>query len=232
MNTRGLARLLLVSRIRQEGASQFLLRVAPLSLLNILLLFAIFTTADGHALDLTTLTLQYGYFIPLTALSAAVGTWEVELMAGVAEEFLLRPSRGLRARLLTSPVEALPPFALFTVLLLLAPLPLAQRLAHLATATGMLVVFLLLGTALGYCFGFRHEKSVNNFLASLTWVLGFGPGPFFGARADGPARLFPGGYSMDGDFGAEWIKLAAFTLLAVGLLYWGSRPRRQRAFTR
>lgn len=227
-----MVRLLLLARVRQEGTSQFLVRVVPLSLLNVLLLFAVLATADGRGFDLIGFTLQYGYFVPMTALSAAVGTWEVELVAGVAEEFLLRPSRGLWARLLTSPVEALPPFALFAVLILLAPLPCAQRLAHLAMATGMLVVFLLLGTVLGYCFGFRHEKAVNNFLASVTWVLGFGPGPFFGARTSGVARLFPGGFSIEGDFALEWLKLAAVTLLAGGLLWWGSKPRRQRVFTR
>lgn len=227
-----MGRLLLLAQVRQEGTSQFLVRVVPLSLLNVLLLFAVFTTADGRGFDLTGFTLQYGYFIPMTALSAAVGTWEVELLAGVAEEFLLRPSRGLWVRLLMSPVEALPPFALFAALIICAPLPGAQRLAHLATAAGMLVVFLLLGTVLGYCFGFRHEKAVNNFLASVTWVLALGPGPFFGARTGGVARIFPGGFSMEGDFAPEWAKLAALTLLAGGLLWWGSRPRRQRAFTR
>ncbi|MFG2983264.1 hypothetical protein ACGFYQ_18790 [Streptomyces sp. NPDC048258] len=230
MKTWTLTRLILLNRARQEGGWQFAARLVPLSLGNILLLFAIFTGASGRGPDLDALALQYGYFIPLTALSAAVGTWEVELFAGVADEYILRPARVMAARVLVGLAESLAPFALFLTVLLVVPVP--DRRRHLITATLMLSVFLLLGTALGYCFGFRHEKAVNNFLASVTWVLGFGPGPFFGNEATGALLLFPGGFSLRGDFLLEWLKLGVVLVAAAALLRWGSRPRRHRSFAR
>ncbi|SDT68096.1 hypothetical protein [Actinoplanes derwentensis] len=227
-----LTRLLLVNRLRQEGAARWVERVVVLNLLNIFVLAAVFATAGGRRLAPDILVTQYSYFIPLAALTAGVGAWETELFAGLADEYLLRPGRGLAARLLLGLVESAAPVVLFLTLLLTSAVTRADRLSHLMTAVLMLIVFLLLGTALGYCFGFRHEKAVNNFLTSVAWVLGLGPGPFFQAGDSAILKIFPGGHSLHGQFGPEWGKLAFLLLVGLGLIAWGTAPRRHRSFTR
>jgi hypothetical protein len=204
--------------------------VAPLGLLNVALLFALFTTAGGQPFSLTLLATQYGYFIPLLAMSAAVGSWETELFAGIGEEYLLRSRWILPSRLLSSLVECLVPCALFILLVATSSLP--HKARQLGTAGLMLLVFYLFGSALGFYFGFRHEKAVNNFLVSVTWVLGFGPGPFFGTDATGYRALFPGGFSVTGRFGLEAVKLGVVAGLAGVLLYLARRPRRFRYFAK
>lgn len=204
--------------------------MVPLGLLNVALLFALFTTAGGQPFSLSLLAAQYGYFIPLLAMSAAVGSWEIELFGGIGEEYLLRNRWILPSRLLSSLAECLVPCGLFIVLVATSDLP--QKAWQVGTAVLMLVVFSLFGSALGFYFGFRHEKAVNNFLVSVTWVLGFGPGPFFGADAAGYRALFPGGFSVTGRFGLEAIKLGIVAGLAGLLLYLARRPRRFRFFAK
>ncbi|MBA0053683.1 hypothetical protein E0L36_23300 [Streptomyces sp. AJS327] len=230
MNLLTPATLVLRNRVRHEGRGQFLGRIAVLSLLNVLLLGALFTTASGASFELGMLAEQYGYFVPLLTLMAAVGTWEIELWAGVGESYLRNPTWVWPTRLLLTLVEVAVPFVFFVVTLLAVGGP--DVLAHLVTATGMLLAFSLLGAALGFCVGFRHEKSVNNFLSLAPWLLGFGPGPFFGNDASGLGLLFPGGFSARGDFVLEWLRLAAVAVLAYALYRWGSRARRHRFFTR
>ncbi|MGC4792167.1 hypothetical protein ACLQ22_30635 [Micromonospora sp. DT178] len=230
MNSWNMATLVLRNRIRQEGLTQYLLRVGPLNLLNVLLLAAVFTTAKGRSLDVDLLADQYVYFIPLLALSAAVGTWEVELFAGLGESYLLRPSWLWPTRLVSATVECVVPLVFFVVLISLSSA--ADRWQHVLTALLMLVVFILVGSALGFCIGFRHEKAVNNFLNVIIWVLGFGPGPFFGNDTSGFRLLFPGGFSLRGEFGAEWVRLACLAVLGMALAYWGRLPRRQPFFAR
>ncbi|MEU3015909.1 hypothetical protein ABZ635_00745 [Nocardiopsis sp. NPDC007018] len=230
MRTWTLARLVLSNRVRREGRAAFLSRVTLLALLNVLLLSALFSTASGNTLDLTLLAGQYCYFIPLLVLSSAVGSWEVELVSGVGERYLQHPFWVLPSRLLVIVTECAAPFALFTALLLATGGE--DTGAHLAVAAGMFAAFAVLGAGLGFCVGFRHEKAVNNFVHLAPWLLGFGPGPFFGNEASGPAVLFPGGFSVQGDFALEWVKLAVFALVGVGLLWWGGRTRRHRFFAR
>ncbi|WP_336047949.1 hypothetical protein [Streptomyces sp. CA2R101] len=225
-----MAELVLRNRIRREGTGQFLSRITLLALLNILLLSALFTTTSGHSFNFALLSQQYGYFLPLLALQAAVGAWEVELFAGVGEAYLQRPKWVWPTRLLTTAVECAIPYALFIVLIVAVGGPDMSR--HLVTATTMLIAFSLLGAALGFCIGFRHEKAVNNFLNLIPWLLGFGPGPFFGNEASGLTLLFPAGFSSRGEFALEWVKLAMLVALAFALLHWGSRARRHRFFAR
>ncbi|MFJ6943280.1 hypothetical protein ACISU4_01230 [Streptomyces wuyuanensis] len=225
-----MAELVLRNRVRKEGSGQFISRISVLALLNILLLSALFTTASGRSLDLGMLAQQYGYFVPLLALSAAVGSWEVELFAGLGEAYLQRPRWVWPTRLLVTTVECSVPFVFFVVLTFTTGGP--DTLPHLLTMTAMLVSFGALGAALGFCIGFRHEKAVNNFLHLIPWVLGFGPGPFFGQDVTGIAALLPGGFSSRGEFELEWLKLVLVMVLAVVLLHWGSRSRRHRFFSR
>ncbi|MFF5176352.1 hypothetical protein ACFY3U_27545 [Micromonospora sp. NPDC000089] len=230
MNRWVLAVLVWRNRVRQEGLAQYLLRIGPLSMLNVFLLAAVFTTANRRSLDVDLLTDQYVYFIPLLALSAAVGTWEVELFAGLGEWYLVRPAWVWPTRLLSGAAECLVPVIFFVVLIVVSSDP--HRWQDLVTALLMLVVFLLLGSALGFCLGFRHEKAVNNFLNVIIWVLGFGPGPFFGNDTSGLRVLFPGGFSLREEFAMEWIRLACLAFLAIALVYWGRVPRRQPFFAR
>ncbi|MER6910796.1 hypothetical protein ABT354_03855 [Streptomyces sp. NPDC000594] len=73
---------------------------------------------------------------------------------------------------------------------------------------------------------------MNNFLHLAPWVLGFGPGPFFGKEASGVFTLFPGGFSARGDYGLEGLKLGVEALLALALAHGGARARKHRSFSR
>lgn len=230
MRTWTTAGFVLRNRVRREGYTAFLSRVTLLALLNILLLSALFTTASGNTFDFSMLAGQYVYFIPLLVLSSAVGSWEVELVSGVGERYLQHPRWVLPSRVLVIATECAAPFAFFTALLLVSGGP--ETAAHLAIVAGMFVTFAILGAGLGFCVGFRHEKAVNNFVHLAPWLLGFGPGPFFGNEVSGPSVLFPGGFSTQGDFALEWLKLSVFALIGVALLWWGSRSRRHRFFAR
>ncbi len=232
MTVAALTRLLLVGRVRQEGPVHYGARVVLLALLNVLLLASVFATAGGRSVGAATLVDQYVYFIPLTALTAGVGAWDTEVFAGLADHYLLHPLRALTARLLVGLVESAAPTALFTVLLLTSERTREARAQHLLTAALMLVSFLMLGIALGYCFGFRHEKAVNNFVTSMAWVLGLGPGPFLGSEVSRAGQLFPGGHVLRGDFPGEWTKLLLVVATALGLILWGNLPRRHRSFAR
>ncbi|MCF1598465.1 hypothetical protein [Streptomyces muensis] len=225
-----MAELVLRNRIRREGVSQFLLRVSVLALLNILLLSALFTTASGSSFEFDTVARQYGYFVPLLVLSAAVGSWEIELFAGIGESYLQHPKWMWPTRLLVTLVECLVPVAFFAVITVTAGGP--DVLAHLFTMALMAVSFGMLGTSLGFCIGFRHEKAVNNFVNLAPWLLGFGPGPYFGNDAFGLSVIFPGGHSNSGEFGYEWIKEALVVVLAIVLFRLGSRARKRRFFSR
>jgi hypothetical protein len=228
MTTWRMSALVLRNRVLREGMSQYLLRVTVLALLNMLLLSGLFTTVAGSTFDFSLLARQYGYFIPLTALSATVGSWEIELFAGLGERYLGHPGWVWRTRLLTTAAECAAPFLLFTIGLVATGA--GQLPEQLITLVAMGLVFSLFGSALGFCIGFRHEKAVNNFINLIPWVLGFGPGPFFGKDPYGPAVLLPGGFSAEGRFALEWIKLALIALMAAALLLLGSRARRHRFY--
>ncbi|WP_307665681.1 hypothetical protein [Streptomyces sp. V1I1] len=225
-----MSRLVLRNKIRREGPGQFCSRITILALLNVVLLSALFTTASGSSFDLAMLSQQYTYFIPLLAMTAAVGSWEMELLSGVGERYLQKPSMMWPTRLLIAAVECAVPYLVFIILIGIWGGP--DTFSHIVTATLMLVTFSLFGAAFGFCIGFRHEKAVNNFLNYIPWVLGFGPGPFFGNDASGPARLLPGGFSSTGDFGLEWLKMGVIAALAFWISAWGSRARRHRFYTR
>lgn len=223
-----MADLMVRNQVRKEGGWQFLSRIGPLNILNVLLLSAMFTTAARTSFDLDLLAAQYGYFVPLLALTASTGSWQVELFSGIGEKYLLRARWVWCTRAFTTLVECSLPFTMFVVLIVISDLE--SRVFHLVTAAAMLICFGMLGTALGFWVGFRHEKAVNNFLNLITWVLGFGPGPFFGKEGVGLTALFPGGFSTKGEFELEWIKLAVLAVAAVVLVSFGSRARRQRFF--
>jgi len=134
------------------------------------------------------------------------------------------------SRALVVAVEGATPLALF--LLLLWGTAGSDAPAHAALALAMFVAFALLGSAIGFATGFRHEKAVNNFLVSVTWVLGLGPGPFFGARVDGWRAIFPGAHALRGEFALEAAKLAGIAAAAFAILALACRPRRTRFFSR
>lgn len=228
MTTWHMSSLVLRNRVRREGRPQFLLRISVLAVLNILLLSGLFATVSSQSFSMAMLAQQYTYFIPLVALSATVASWETELVSGVGERHLGHISWVWRTRLVTACVECAVPLGLFTTgLAMTRPDRLA---AHLVTMFGLWLVFSLLGVGLGFWLGFRHETAVNNLVNLIPWVLGLGPGPFFGEEAHGPAVLLPGGFSVTGDFSLEWIKLGCILLLAVFLLVWSGRARRSRFY--
>ncbi len=220
--------LTLKNAVDQIGFWTFISKVTLLRMLNILVLSVIFTTTNHRTIGSEQLALGYSYFIPLIALSAAVAAWETELLANLSEDYVIHNVSMFWTRTATIVAECAFISTLFIALILYSGL----GWNHVWVLIQMLVAFSVLGVGLGYLFGFRHEKAVNNFLNAVTWVLGFGPGPFMGHEPKGYQLLFPGGFSLAGNFFFECVKLSLIFTIALFLIWLGRRPRNDRIFSR
>ncbi len=98
------------------GVGSYVFKVGPLALMNILLLSFLFSTVHESTLSVSVLMNQYTYFIPLCALSAAIGTWETELFESLGEMYVLEPHLVLSSRLLQVMVELIVPCGFFLIL--------------------------------------------------------------------------------------------------------------------
>ena len=215
-----LARIALSNRIEEGGKRSYFSRIGVLALLNIWVLGMLLTTSQ-RGISIQEFSLNYVFFIPLVSLIAGLGAFESELLSGISEWCVLYSRPMILSRVMLVAAEVFAPSALFAGLLIASnhdPL-------HLFFLIGFVLVFSVLGLGLGIYLGFRHDKSVNNMVHLSTWVLGFGPGPFFGVKAAGYHRFFPGGCLLSGNYGLELFKLAAFLSIGFVLLKQGSRPR-------
>lgn len=221
-----LAYLPFKNQIDQTGRVSYGLKVTVFSFLNILLLATLFTRNHGDSLSLELLAAQYIYFIPLIAMSAAVGSFETELYSGIAENLQFAYRQIFITRLFSLSVELIVPFLFYAVLFVLTGAPLGQWLNLIAQC----VVFSLLGISIGFFIGFKHEKAINNFLHGITWVLALGPGPFLGVHPKWYQFLFPGSQALQGHYGLELLKLTFYLFIALILFHIGRRPRPYRLF--
>lgn len=213
----------LENRWREAGARAFFGRVVPLALLNILLGASLFSSSGDKVLTAETMALNYVYFIPLLSFLAGLSSFESDLFAGLGEQVLLAPGPMLRARLLLIAVELAAPAALFAGLLVAS----GQHAAHLALLGGYALAFASFGLALGLFRGFLHEKSINNMVHASTWLFALGPGPFFGLKASGYHRFFPGGHALAGSWEPELFKLALVVAVSLAVAWLGVQPRRR-----
>lgn len=213
----------LENRCREAGVRAFFGRVVPLALLNILLGASLFSSSGDMVLTAETLALNYVYFVPLLSFLAGLSSFESDLFAGLGEQVLLAPGPMLRARFLLIAVELAAPVALFAGLLAAS----GQSAAHLGLLCGDALAFAALGLALGLLRGFLHEKSINNMVHASTWLFALGPGPFFGLKASGYHRFFPGGHALAGLWEPEMIKLAVVIAVSLAVAWLGVRPRRR-----
>ncbi len=210
------------------GIGTYLSRVTLLPLMNILLLSTLFTTAKGMNLTMSQLSYQYIYFVPLFSLSAAVSSWEIELINNLGEEYLLHSENIILTRCLQIFAECFFTLVFFTSLLIAAK----ANLNHILTLFFLFLCFSYIGIILGFGLGFRHEKAINNFLYSITWVLGFGPGPFFSGKVSGIQYLFPGSFALENHFFYENGRLIAYVILFSSFVVYLKKPRRAPLFYR
>jgi hypothetical protein len=61
------------------------IRVSVVAALSILLISGLFSTVSNRSFSFVSLSQQYAYFVPLTALSATVTSWDAELISGLGE---------------------------------------------------------------------------------------------------------------------------------------------------
>lgn len=221
-------KLLAKSAIDQSGWRTFTLRTTLFTCLNILMIALILHPVPPGTSIWTYLASLYIYFLPMLALSAAVGSFEIELFSGTGEWLLLSTGAWWRGRLLVMLLEMMVPIAVFAALFIYAGSPWQQWLV----ATGMVMIFSWMGLAIGFIFGFRSEKSINNFTNAVIWVLGFGPGPFMGMDVKWYQILFPGAQAATGNYKGEALKLAVYAMAAAALHLYARYPRRYRFFAK
>lgn len=208
-----MARLTLLNHIDMIGLRSFLVKAWILNFLNILLFATVFSTAFSGSFSLSQLSMQYVYFVPLTTFSSALGSWETELTHNLGEDYLLRGWAIFPSRIFIALAESMTALLFFAILLLMT----GADLKHIITLGLMAFSFTALGSAVGFHFGFRHEKAVNNYLNAAIWVFGFGPGPFFGMHPNKFQLPFPGSSALIGHFSFEWLKLVLFLIVAIVL---------------
>ncbi len=66
----------------------------------------------------------------------------------------------------------------------------------------------------------------------LVWVLGFGPGPFFGNSVHWYQLIFPGAHALRGQYVQVWLLLSGYLLVGIVLSQWARRPRRFRMYSK
>lgn len=96
----------------------------------------------------------------------------------------------------------------------------------------LVFIFSWLGIAIGFLFGFKSEKSINNFCNAIVWILGFGPGPFMGVETKSYQFIFPGAQALQGNYFGEAIKLIIYVLAALVLSSLSVQPRNYRFFAK
>jgi hypothetical protein len=220
--------LVFKNNVDQVGLGSYLLKIGPLAFLNIILLSFLFSTTRTAEFTVALIMNQYIYFIPLLALSAGIGTWETELFEGVGEMYILYPRLVMISRLIQVLVEMLTPCGFFIALLLYG----GGTSTDALTVLGMAGAYSLTGVGLGVFAGMKTEKSINNMLNLIIWVLGFGPGPFLGESVHPYQFFFPGFHALQGNYVQEWLVLTVYLLVGLFLIRLARLPRRFRVYAR
>ena len=166
--------LVLKNHIDQMGLKTYLFKISGLNFISIILLMTILSN-QNDIFTIQTLAPQYVYFIPLLALSSTLSSWEIELFSLMNEEYILHSDIIIPTRLFLSFLESFFPCSLFIALIYYSNI----NIINIFIAVGLWFSYALLGTSIGFMYGFYKEKSINNFLNLVVWILGFGPGPFF-----------------------------------------------------
>jgi hypothetical protein len=232
MNAFRMLFLVLRNHVDNIGLGAYLSKVFALQLLNVFVFATLFSSVKNHGISVHDCARQACYFIPLLALGSSIGSWEVELVSLLGEDYLLRSNRffsfALVSRVFLAFAETAFPVVVFLALIIWSGL----GLSSLVIGIGYWVVFTILGAVIGFAFGFHGEKSINNILNSIAWVLGFGPGPFMGFDVRPWQFLFPGSHATLGRFEYEWMKLAGWLALSVLIFHLAKQPRERRFFSR
>lgn len=220
--------LLAKNAIDHSGSGTFALRNTLFSCLNLLVIALILHPVPEGKSIWEYMASTYVYFLPMLTLSAAVGSYEIELFSGTGEWLLLSPGSWWRGRMLSVFLEVAAPVAVFVALFLHTH----RAWQDWLLAVALIAVFSWMGLSIGFIFGFRNEKSVNNFNNAVIWVLGFGPGPFMGLGVKWYQGPFPGAQSLLGNYSGEALKVFGYVLAAASLHFYASRPRRYRFFAK
>lgn len=222
--------LVFKNSVDQVGLGSYIFKVGPLAVLNIVLLTLLFAPATWASMDefVAFLARHYVYFIPLYALSAGLGYWEIELLDGISESYLLGDEVLFSTRVFQVLAEMIVPATFFSILLIYGH----QAPIHLAVLGLMSIAYAVTGIGIGFFAGFKTEKSINNMLNLAIWILGFGPGPFFGEKVESYQFLFPGAHALRGEFILEWLLIVLYTALGVLLVRLGKTPKRYRLYSK
>lgn len=220
--------LLFKNTLDQNGVFAFSVRITLFSWLNLIMIALILHPLPEQTELWPYLGSQYIYFLPMLSISAAIASFETELFAGTGEWLLLSAQAARTSRLLKIAAELFVPVLTFIALFIYTQRPWQDW----ACATLLIIVFVSLGLGIGFLWGFRSEKSINNFCTAMIWIFGFGPGPFMGLNVKWYQSLFPGAQILNGNFIAEFTKLGVYFLIALLLQHLSSNPRRYRFFAK
>lgn len=213
--------------VRSMGVTTYLMQILFHDPLSALILFLMMNPALSSSWNFALLGESYVYFVPYFALLAGVGTFENEHFVGVSEYLAQRPWFTWATRLPFLIAQTLLPILFFSALVVIY---LPNGLIQLACLLCYWLVFSSLGIFFALNWGFRKEKSINNVLSLIPWILALGPGPFLAKQHYPWFMLFPGAGMRDGRYAIEAVKLALYLVLALTLAWRAQRPRKQSLF--
>lgn len=157
------------------------------------------------------------YFLAVAGVGAGAASWETELVTATAVHWSRRPLRALVSRLVIAAITVAAPLAAFSVL---DP----GQTGRLALIT---VTWVAVGALLPLALGMYGDKTVNNALQAVPWLLALGPGPFFLDQRHAWTPLFPGAGSPVAEGVRSGVLLAACAIAVVAL----DRPRRRSPYS-
>lgn len=213
--------------VRSMGLKTYLVQIMVHDPLSALILFLVMNPIFAQSWNWTLLAASHVYFIPYFSILAAIGSFENEHFTGVSEELCQKPQISWLTRVPFVLAQTILPVLFFSTLVI-------NFLSHGLIHFTFLILYWILFSTLGVLFvinwGFRKEKSINNVLSLIPWVLALGPGPFLESKNYPWFVIFPGSGLKGGHYGQEMVKLLVVCVLLVLLWSRASSPRRQRVF--
>ena len=221
-----IAWLVFVNAARTVGFRELLAKALIHDPLTIFMFVALFrpTGADGDWLS--ALAGAYPYFTVLFGLTNGFGSWENDVFAGVGPYYVGR-RRGVLASRLLFALAGLP-----SLLLVVVAIWFHLPKVHLCLLGLLYLGSTLLAAAAGFRFGFKTEKSINNFSNLVIWLLALGQTLFAHPLSFLFNWIIPGALVSRGHLVPEFLKGLAMLVAGGALLHFAARPRRSPFFQR
>jgi hypothetical protein len=213
--------------VRATGWKTYLLQILVHDSLGALILFFVMNPSLVNQWEWEPLARSFVYFIPYFSVLAGLSSFENEHFAGISEDLAQRPWQSYLSRAPMIVAQTAIPLSFFSSLIWWH-LPNPGIL--LLFLFGYWLVFSLLSVFFVLRFGFVKEKSINNAVNFVPWILALGPGPFLSQKGWPWISFFPGCSLFDGAYAVEALKLFTIVLIALALARSSFKSRTSRLY--